>query len=73
MGCGRFSLQSGRSAMEKYIHRENLTLFKKHLAESQGNAERGVLLKLPAEERLRQAIIEAQSAKPARKERLAPK
>ena len=73
MGCGRFSLQSGRSAMEKYIHRENLTLFKKRLAESHSNAEREVLLKLLAEERLRQAIIEAQSAKPAREERVAPK
>ena len=59
--------------MEKYIHRENLTLFKKHLAESHSNAEREVLLKLLAEERLRQAIIEAQSAKPAREERVAPK
>ena len=59
--------------MEKYIHRENLTLFKKRLAESHSNAEREVLLKLLAEERLRQAIIEAQSAKPAREERVAPK
>ena len=50
MGCGRFSLQSGRSAMEKYIHRENLTLFKKRIAESHSNAEREVLLKLLAEE-----------------------
>jgi hypothetical protein len=45
-----FSLQSGRPAMEKYIHRENLTLFKKRLAESHGDAEREVLLKLLAEE-----------------------
>jgi hypothetical protein len=36
--------------MEKYIHRENLTLFKKRLAESHGDAEREVLLKLLAEE-----------------------
>ena len=36
--------------MEKYIHRENLTLFKKRLAESHSNAEREVLLKLLAEE-----------------------
>jgi len=36
--------------MEKYIHRENLTLFKKRLAESQSDAEREVLLKLLAEE-----------------------
>ena len=36
--------------MEKYIHRENLTLFKKRLAESHSDAEREVLLKLLAEE-----------------------
>ena len=36
--------------MEKYIHRENLTLFKKCLAESHSNAEREVLLKLLADE-----------------------
>ena len=36
--------------MEKYIHRENLTLFKKRLAEAHSNAEREVLLKLLAEE-----------------------
>ena len=45
-----FSLQSERSAMEKYIHRENLTLFKKRLAESRSDAEREVLLKLLADE-----------------------
>jgi hypothetical protein len=32
--------------MEKYIHRENLALFKKRLAESHSDAEREVLLKL---------------------------
>jgi hypothetical protein len=36
--------------MEKYIHRENLTLFKKRLAESRSDAEREVLLKLLADE-----------------------
>jgi hypothetical protein len=36
--------------MEKYIHRENLTLFKKRLAEAHTDAEREVLLKLLAEE-----------------------
>jgi len=36
--------------MDKYIHRENLTLFKKRLAEARGDAEREVLLKLLAEE-----------------------
>jgi hypothetical protein len=43
-------LQSGSPAMEKYIHRENLTLFKKRLAESHSDAEREVLLKLLADE-----------------------
>jgi hypothetical protein len=36
--------------MEKYIHGENLTLFKKRIAESHSNAEREVLLRLLAEE-----------------------
>ena len=36
--------------MEKYIHRENLALFKKRLAESRSDAEREVLLKLLADE-----------------------
>ena len=36
--------------MEKYIHRENLTLFKKRLAESHSDAEWEVLLKLLADE-----------------------
>jgi hypothetical protein len=36
--------------MEKYIHRENLTLFKKRLAEPHSDAERQVLLKLLADE-----------------------
>jgi hypothetical protein len=38
------------SAMEKFIHRENLTLFKKRLAEPHSDAERKVLLKLLADE-----------------------
>jgi hypothetical protein len=36
--------------MEEYIHRENLTLFKKRLAEAHSDAEREVLLKLLADE-----------------------
>jgi hypothetical protein len=40
--------------MEKYIHRENLTLFKKRLAESHRDAEREVLLKLLAEEKAKE-------------------
>ena len=36
--------------MEKYIHRENLALFRKRLAESHSDAGREVLLKLMADE-----------------------
>jgi hypothetical protein len=36
--------------VEKYIHRENLALFKKRLAESHSDSERAVLLKLLADE-----------------------
>jgi hypothetical protein len=36
--------------MEKFIHRENLALFKKRLAEPHSDAEREVLLKLMADE-----------------------
>lgn len=36
--------------MEKYIHRENLALFKKRLAEACSEAERKVISELLAEE-----------------------
>lgn len=36
--------------MEKYIHSENLTLFKKRLAEAHTDTEREVILKLLANE-----------------------
>ena len=36
--------------MEKYIHLQNLILFKKRLAEPHNEAEREVLLKLLADE-----------------------
>ena len=36
--------------MEKYIHLENLILFKKRLAEPHSEAERDVLLRLLADE-----------------------
>jgi hypothetical protein len=36
--------------MERFIHRENLALYRKRLAEPRTDAERGVLLKLLAEE-----------------------
>jgi hypothetical protein len=40
--------------MEKFIHRENLTLFKKCLAEPCTDAEREVLLRLLAEEQAKE-------------------
>jgi hypothetical protein len=36
--------------MDQYIHRENLTLFKKRLAEAHTDAEREVILRLLADE-----------------------
>ena len=36
--------------MEKYIHRENLALLRKHLAEPHSDAERKILLKLLMDE-----------------------
>ena len=40
--------------MEKYIRSQNLTLFKKRLAEPHSDAEREVLLKLLAEEKAKE-------------------
>jgi hypothetical protein len=37
-------------AMERFIHRENIALYKKRLAEPHTETERAVLLKLLAEE-----------------------
>ena len=39
--------------MEEFIHRENLALFRKRLAEPHDDAEHQVLLKLLAEEEAR--------------------
>jgi hypothetical protein len=36
--------------MDKFIHRENLALFKKRLGEPRTDPEREVLMKLPADE-----------------------
>ena len=41
--------------MEKYIHRENLTLFKKRLAEARTDAERDVIVKLLADEEAKES------------------
>ncbi|MGZ5927170.1 MAG: hypothetical protein ACXWLJ_10870 [Rhizomicrobium sp.] len=40
--------------MEEFIHKENLALFKKRLAEAHGDAEREVLLKLLANEKAKE-------------------
>jgi hypothetical protein len=40
--------------MDEFIHRENLVLFKKRLAESHSDAEREVLLKLLADEKAKE-------------------
>jgi hypothetical protein len=41
--------------MDKFIHRENLALFRKCLAETRDDAERKVLLKLLADEEAKDA------------------
>jgi hypothetical protein len=53
MGCTRRPPKALRS-IEKFIRRENLTLFKKRLAEAHTDAEREVPLKLPAAEEARE-------------------
>jgi hypothetical protein len=40
--------------MDQYIHRENLTLFKKCLAEARTDAERDVISRLLADEETRE-------------------
>lgn len=43
--------------MDEYIHRENLTLFKKRLAEARTDAEREVILKLLADEKTKGPLL----------------
>ena len=50
--------------MDKYIHRENLTLFKKRLAEARTDAEREVILKLLANEEAKEPPSENSIPKP---------
>jgi hypothetical protein len=50
--------------MDKYIHRENLTLFKKRLAESHSDAEREVILKLLADEEAKEPLLKNGILKP---------
>jgi hypothetical protein len=40
--------------MEKFIHRQNLALFKKRLAEPHTDAEREMLMKLQTEEQAKE-------------------
>jgi hypothetical protein len=50
--------------MEKYIHRENLALFKKRLAEAHNDVEREVLLKLLADEEAKEPLLTIRILKP---------
>jgi hypothetical protein len=50
--------------MEKFIHRENLALFKKRTAERHGDAEREVLFKLLADEEAKELPPENSILKP---------
>jgi len=50
--------------MDKFVHRENLALFKQRLAEAHTEAERDVLLKLLAEEEAREPRPENGVLKP---------
>ncbi len=48
-------------AMEKFVQRGNIALFKKRLAETQDEAERAVLVKLLAEEEAKGAALPPKS------------
>jgi hypothetical protein len=50
--------------MEKFIHKENLALFKKRLAEPHTDAEREVLLKLLADEKAKEPLPKNSILKP---------
>jgi hypothetical protein len=56
----KVALRTVRAAqlMERYIHHQNLTLFKKRLAEPRTNAEREVLLKLLADEQAKEPPLD---------------
>jgi hypothetical protein len=47
--------------MEKFIHRENLALFRKRLTEVRDESERQVLLKLLAEEEAKDSSLPQRS------------
>lgn len=50
--------------MEEFIHRENLALFKKRLAEAHSDAEREVLMKLLADEKAKEPTLQKRILKP---------
>jgi hypothetical protein len=50
--------------MEKFIHQENLALFKKRLAEPHTDAEREILVKLLADEQANEPTQNNGSLKP---------
>lgn len=73
MGCARLpqpqtlvlSFNQGGQSMEKFIHKENLVLFKKRLAEPHTDAEREVLLKLLADEKAKEPLPEKKHSQAA--------
>ena len=73
MGCARFPQpqklvpsfnQGGQSIMEDFIHKENLALFNKRLAEPHTDADREVLLKLLADEKAKEPLPKNSILKP---------
>ena len=54
----------GGSLMERYIQRENLSLFKKRLAEPHTDAEREVLMKLLTDEQAKETLPKNEILKP---------
>jgi hypothetical protein len=49
-----FARNQGGPLMEKFIHQENLALFKKRLAEPHTDAEREILVKLLTDEQAKE-------------------
>jgi len=50
-----------RAAVEKFIQRENVTIYKKRLAEPHTDAEHKILLKLLADEEAKDASVSRKS------------
>jgi hypothetical protein len=51
------SLMPFEAAMEEFIHRGNIALFKRRLAETRDEAERAVIVKLLADEEAKDAAV----------------